>query len=187
MNAYETRRASGFTIVELLIVIVVIAILAAITIVAFNGVQTRANNNQTTVAVKEYITALHSYAIDNGDYPNTSGCLGEGYTTSLCLSQSGVAECFGLGGANASGMALNTPLRTYLGGKVPPPNMQAISCGATTYVGAYGWYSTATKQMFVWMLLKGDQTCPSMSPNVQATLKTAATDGTMCRYTLTAV
>ena len=34
----KTRKSSGFTIVELLIVIVVIAILAAITVVAFNGV-----------------------------------------------------------------------------------------------------------------------------------------------------
>ncbi len=33
---------TGFTIVELLIVIVVIGILAAITIVAFNGVQSKA-------------------------------------------------------------------------------------------------------------------------------------------------
>jgi prepilin-type N-terminal cleavage/methylation domain-containing protein len=38
----STQR--GFTIVELLIVIVVIGILAAITIVAYNGVQTRAQN-----------------------------------------------------------------------------------------------------------------------------------------------
>ena len=37
---------SGFTIVELLIVIVVIAILAAITVVAFNGIQGRAQTSK---------------------------------------------------------------------------------------------------------------------------------------------
>ena len=38
-NTYTKSR--GFTIVELLIVIVVIAILAAITVVAYNGIQNR--------------------------------------------------------------------------------------------------------------------------------------------------
>ena len=38
-------QPKGFTIVELLIVIVVIAILAAITIVAFTGIQQRARDS----------------------------------------------------------------------------------------------------------------------------------------------
>jgi prepilin-type N-terminal cleavage/methylation domain-containing protein len=48
------KTKSGFTIVELLIVIVVIAILAAISVVAYNGLQdraraTRANNDMATL------------------------------------------------------------------------------------------------------------------------------------------
>lgn len=38
------KNTNGFTIVELLIVVVVIAILAAITIVSYNGITTQANN-----------------------------------------------------------------------------------------------------------------------------------------------
>ena len=50
----STKRGNGaFTIVELLIVIVVIAILAAITIVAFNGVQDRARASSAAQAVSQ--------------------------------------------------------------------------------------------------------------------------------------
>lgn len=42
----KQKNTSGFTIVELLIVIVVIGILAAITIVAYNGIQDRARNTK---------------------------------------------------------------------------------------------------------------------------------------------
>lgn len=45
MNLWAQRK-SGFTIVELLIVIVVIAILASITIVAYNGINTRAQQSK---------------------------------------------------------------------------------------------------------------------------------------------
>jgi len=62
-------RTSGFTIVELLIVVVVIAVLAAITIVAFNGVQARARDSQRRSDVRAITKALELYKISNGAYP----------------------------------------------------------------------------------------------------------------------
>ena len=67
------KTKSGFTIVELLIVIVVIGILAAITVVAFNGVQTRANTAGALSDLKQVNSAIQLYYVDNGAYPNTSG------------------------------------------------------------------------------------------------------------------
>jgi prepilin-type N-terminal cleavage/methylation domain-containing protein len=79
------KQQTGFTIVELLIVIVVIAILAAITIVAFNGVQERARNTKTISAVKDYMKLYASYAVDYDVYPGSGNyCLGTGYTDDLC-------------------------------------------------------------------------------------------------------
>ena len=66
----KTNRR-GFTIVELLIVIVVIAILAAITIVAYNGLQGRARDAQRHEDIKTIAKALELYYADNGRYPSS--------------------------------------------------------------------------------------------------------------------
>jgi prepilin-type N-terminal cleavage/methylation domain-containing protein len=55
----------GFTIVELLIVIVVIAILAAISIVAYNGVQARANDSKMRAGVNQFEKALKLWVLDH--------------------------------------------------------------------------------------------------------------------------
>ena len=66
------KSKSGFTIVELLIVIVVIAILAAITIVAYNGIQQRARDAERQTEMQSIEKALALYFIDNGGYPTCS-------------------------------------------------------------------------------------------------------------------
>lgn len=68
MHKHYLRR-DGFTIVELLIVIVVIAILAAITIVAFNGVQSRSRDSARTATVAQIQKALEAYYSTYGVYP----------------------------------------------------------------------------------------------------------------------
>lgn len=62
-------RQRGFTIVELLIVIVVIAILAAITIVAFNGIQERARSAMIVSDLTAAAKQLKLDHADSGTYP----------------------------------------------------------------------------------------------------------------------
>lgn len=66
------KRWYGFTIVELLIVITVIAILAAITIVAYNGVQERAQNTRKISDIKSVQRLIEAYRAENGSYPQTT-------------------------------------------------------------------------------------------------------------------
>ncbi len=58
MKKTWAQKQKGFTIVELLIVIVVIGILAAITIVAYNGVQTRANQSKIDTDMRNLRQAI---------------------------------------------------------------------------------------------------------------------------------
>ena len=63
------KLRAGFTIVELLVVIVVIAILAAITVVAYNNIQDRATNAARIAAAKDTLTILELYRVQNQRYP----------------------------------------------------------------------------------------------------------------------
>ncbi len=74
--SFYNKGSNGFTIVELLIVIVVIAILASITIVAFSGVQKRANATKASSAVNAYAKILKMYKQEKGVYPGALGVYG---------------------------------------------------------------------------------------------------------------
>lgn len=63
------HKVSGFTIVELLIVIVVIAILASISIVAYKNIQNRAYDAAVEADIATIIKKLELAKIDLGHYP----------------------------------------------------------------------------------------------------------------------
>ena len=63
------KRQRGFTIVELLIVIVIIGILATLVIVTFTGTQQRARDTQRKKDLLQIQTGIELYRSDVGAYP----------------------------------------------------------------------------------------------------------------------
>ena len=68
----KQTKTRGFTIVELLIVIVVIAILAAISIVAYNGIQNRAKTSSGQAAANSMVKKFEALGAIKGAYYSSS-------------------------------------------------------------------------------------------------------------------
>lgn len=158
----------GFTIVELLIVIVVIAILAAISIVAYNGIQTRAENNKTISAVSQYTKSLRLFKEDSGSYPLTAPsvftykCIGEVGTACAMISGTYTStECESLGGlSNLSTdpdvTILNNALKKFAT-YIPQPSQQRTTCDNRDVTGVI--YFVFNNTVLLRYFQKGNVVC----------------------------
>src|SRR5665647_3755423 len=84
----KSRTTPGFTIVELLVVIVVIAILAAITIVTYIGISSKATVASLVSDLTNASQQLKIFQVTNGAYPTANNCPTPG-GTEICLKSSG--------------------------------------------------------------------------------------------------
>lgn len=102
------KTITGFTIVELLIVIVVIAILATISVVAYTGIQNRASDTAVKSDLRNLANLVQAYHAEFGVYPTGGG--NDGTLTGIAFKPSkgsyqrdinNLYYCAVLSGANA--------------------------------------------------------------------------------------
>lgn len=145
IKGWVSSGQRGFTIVELLIVIVVIAILATISIVAFNGINARANDSKTRSAVHQFEVALQTWVQDypppikggsgstvaasNGTCADgSSGFVGTGLY--MCTVEDALVSA----GQLPAGFTSKMPKNTYFGGSSGGQrSMMIYGCGGTKY------------------------------------------------------
>lgn len=147
------KRDGGFTIVELLIVVVVIGVLAAITVVAYNGIQQRALFSSYQSDIKLLDNAIKMYHAENGTYPY-SGATGSCWTNQT------------------------TGTGNFIVGLVPNyiskiPDVPAHNGGSNYYAYCFTAYGANYK---VIRLVVGGQTLPAIesngNPNIDPTRPT---------------
>ena len=180
MTGWASKKQTGFTIVELLIVIVVIGILAAITIVAFNGIQQRAANTKTTSAAAAWIKGIRLYYNDKGEYPSVNrACLGTGYP--MGFSGTGSTQCR-TSGTDVENATLNAELAPYMGNSVPSPDMTPIGTSSDWFRGILYYPETtpATGKLLA-VTLRGISVCPQISGSTLYSTVTYGSD-LSCRY-----
>ncbi len=161
------QRQYGFTIVELLIVIVVIAILAAISIVAYNGVQQRAKNAQTVSATEKWIKILKLYYVDRGVYPTVSSCFGSSttYPNNKCDAAVGVDAGFI---ADVSSYTSN----------YPEPDNTNIS--TDTFARRGSFFTPSGNKVYVTILGPSTTQCPSIAGYAATVSNSALNGGIRC-------
>lgn len=91
-------KQNGFTIIELLIVIIVIGVLSALSYVAYTNVQSRSRTAVVTSALSQAKTKLEVYKVGQGAYPTTGNFSAAGIpsspnTTYSYVSMDGNAYC----------------------------------------------------------------------------------------------
>lgn len=73
MEKTRGRRQAAFTLIELLIVVAIIAILAAIAVPNFLEAQTRAKVSRARADLRTVATGLEAYRVDANNYPPNDG------------------------------------------------------------------------------------------------------------------
>ncbi len=116
------RSHTGFTIVELLVVIVVISILVTIVTLGYNAYQNNAKRSQIASTIQAYQSAINGITFEKDKSPIQSAVANGTQNTAIaCISGSNAACCFG---------------------NFQTPGNTAMTCASNSELDGYGYQSS---------------------------------------------
>lgn len=172
------KSTSGFTVIELLVIIVVLGIIVTIVVVAYNGIQKAALNSQRSTELLGWRTSFEKYKAANGQYPvmaNGGYCLGTGFPEGRCRNYTSTTT-------NVYYESNSTALMQALAPYDPPPAGTRTPVGNIA-IGPYAIYSTTTIQLFASLTGVDETDCPEGS--VKTFQDSPANTRMNCAFTLT--
>lgn len=178
---------SGFTIVELIVVIAIIGILAAIIVVSYNGISARARSTQTISAAEQWTKVFQIYKTrNNGTLPTDAGCLGSSYGFGVSNTTSGTGpQCRQHTDSIANNNTLNAALAKYITTR-PSPAMVTASNSSTQWArGIY--YKTSSNTGYLGVVFDGSNTatsCPKIGSLNAETAVNYTNRNSLCTYSL---
>ena len=152
LRLMEKRRQgslNGFTLVELIIVVVIIGILASIAIPAFEGAGVKAKQKEASTAVSSYMKAAQAFYSENTEIADDAGDLAQFVAISKCAGATPTA-CQGTAAvAVTSGTSWNLPSGLYTITLSKTANETKVTAAPTaTFTGGLsvtGCYSKVSK------------------------------------------
>jgi len=140
----RNKQSEGFTIVELLIVIIVIGILAAITIVAYNGVQQRAKASVLSSTLSSAAKSAQAAYLTTGDYPAAS-TLPTNQGIRLTISGDKTTQAFCITGSGSGYVTRNINQSGAMGDGPCDGQSGGVSyCPESSVVTINGYYCNGT-------------------------------------------
>ncbi len=173
-NKFLMGNSSGFTLVELMVVVAIIGILAAVAIPNYQKYQAKARQSEAKIALASIYTAEKSFSSENGTY---TGCLAQAgfvpdsaaryYTLGFKKSAADAASCGPAGGIGCNSYQFNGSASAATCTTVEVSYQDATTVSPNAYGSTVKQNTTATAAN-----LKGDQL--TLSAVAQTTFKAHA-------------
>lgn len=157
----QPRHAKGFTIVELLVVVVIIGILAAIIVLSYTGVQNRANNAATAAALDQAIGSILLYHSDTNKWPQADGL-------NYCLTTDSKCKMFNGTLITNDNTGLVSALSTYGGLPATVKGSKDYYGISYIYFNQYTLNNVSTPFMIIFWLDGVNQDCQATTSKLQS-------------------